>query len=147
MQALLGCTRHWAIAQTAAVSKVVQMDHEELRVVSAFSKDCQQLVGAVLDHRVDVLFGQHLSNVVACCIYATARLLDVVISFKRITTACMEVSNHVPPRVFKTAQLQVHPPAALEKNVFATILHKCYLQTFLIPFLCRIVANVIYRHT
>ena len=41
--------------------------------IGDIEKECLLLLDAVMDPSLDLLFGQHLSNVVACCVYGIAR--------------------------------------------------------------------------
>ena len=59
------------------------------------------MLGAVLCDSLDLAFGQHLSNLAACCVYGAARQANHVLSFKRITTAFAAASPHTPPSVFQ----------------------------------------------
>ena len=61
--------------------------------------------GFLFASHLDLLFGQHLSNIVACCIYGVARKLNVVLSFKRITETITALYPHHTVLVFQRAEV------------------------------------------
>lgn len=45
-------------------------------------QDCISTVEAMMREHLDLLFEQHLSRLVACCVYGTTRKHNVVVSIK-----------------------------------------------------------------
>lgn len=95
----LARTRVWAVAAgVAAVSA-------GLSKIPAFGDDCVWLMDLVVQEHLDLLFDQHLSNMVACCVYATARADGVALSFKKVTDTIMQTFPHHDMQDFKHAEL------------------------------------------
>ena len=95
----LARTRVWAVAAgVAAVSA-------GLSKIAAFGDDCAWLMDLVVQEHLDLLFDQHLSNMVACCVYATARAHGVAVSFKKVTDTIMQTFPHHDMQDFKHADL------------------------------------------
>lgn len=107
LQDVILTARKLAGTRLRAICHVLQDENEELRGIKTFHCTCATLLGAVFDDNLDLLFGQHLSNVVSCCVYASARVHNCVLSFRRINLAAMAVSPHLDASVFKHADLKV----------------------------------------
>lgn len=45
-------------------------------------QDCVATVDSMLINHLDLLFNQHLSRLVSCCVYGTTRKHNVVVSMK-----------------------------------------------------------------
>ena len=88
-----GCAVAMAAASTALGSN------------DAFPRDCEWLLHCVLQEHLDLLFGQHLSNLVACCVYAIARAHGAAASFREITEALVHLFPHHTMQDFKHAEL------------------------------------------
>ncbi len=65
--------REVAAALAAAVSG---LDAEQ------FPAACVRAAEQLLAQHLDLLFGQHLAPLVACCVYGVAKCLDVAVSFR-----------------------------------------------------------------
>lgn len=107
LQDVILSARRLAHARLRAICHVLQDENEELRGIKTFHRTCASLLGTVFDDNFDVIFGQHLCNVVSCCVYASARVHNTVLSFRRINLAAMVVSPHLDPSIFKHADLKV----------------------------------------
>ncbi len=96
-----------ALAKTrvSAVAARVAAVSAGLSKSPAFGDDCVWLMEAVLQEHLDLLFDQHLSNMVACCVYATARAHGVALSFKKITDTIMQTFPHHDTQDFNHADL------------------------------------------
>ena len=96
-----------ALARTrvSAVAAGVAVVSAGLSEIPAFGDDCVWLMEVVVQEHLDLLFGQHLSNVVACCVYATATAHGVALSFKKVTGTIMQTFHHHDTQNFKHADL------------------------------------------
>lgn len=65
---------HTAAAALAAM--ISELDKE------SFPEACMRAVNELVLNYLDMLFGQHLAPLVACCVYGVAKCLDVAVSFK-----------------------------------------------------------------
>lgn len=92
----VSATAAGVISQNTALSKLV-----------AFPEDCVWLMDAVLQEHLDLLFNQHLSSLVACCVYSIARAHGVALSFKRVVDVIMSTFPHHAAETFRHAEL--HP--------------------------------------
>ncbi len=51
----------------------------------AVLQDCTSTAEAMMRDHLDLLFEQHLSRLVACCVYGTTRKHNVVVSIKVVS--------------------------------------------------------------
>ena len=58
-----------------------------------------------MQEQLDLLFGQHLSSVVACSVYGVARTLDVATSFKRICGVMIKCMPILEQSTFQQVEL------------------------------------------
>ena len=61
----------------------------------ACMQECIALVDRLFQRELDLLFGQHLSRGVSCCIFATSRLHNVVVAIKVIIGVALDPLAHV----------------------------------------------------
>lgn len=107
LQEVLSTAKRLAESRLSAICNLLSHENEELHLVTNFLETCRVVLGAVFDSHLDLLFGQHLNNLISCAIYGSARLHNVVLSFRRINAAAMHVSPHIEASTFKNAQLKV----------------------------------------
>jgi len=81
--------REVAAALAAAVSG---LDAEQ------FPAACMQAADQLLAQHLDLLFGQHLAPLVACCVYGVAKCLDVAVSFRVRARVAQQVALGRPAR-------------------------------------------------
>lgn len=67
------------------VGSLHQQASQQQQLPDNFHEQCAWLMDRLLLEHHDVCFGQHMSVVVACVAYLAAKLLQVNITFKRIT--------------------------------------------------------------
>lgn len=91
----VSATAAGVISQNTALSKV-----------AAFPEECVWLMDAVLQEHLDLLFNQHLSSIVACCVYSIARVHGAALSFKRLFDIIMSTFPHHTAETFRRAELQ-----------------------------------------
>ena len=91
-----------AAATAAAVARV----NAVLNKTSEFVDDCLWAMHLAVYEHLDLLFNQHLSNLVACCVYGVARAHGVSLSFKKVTDTIMHIFPHHTPQDFTQAELR-----------------------------------------
>ena len=91
--------------RVAAVAAGVTAVSAGLSKIPAFGDDCAWLMDLVVQEHLDLLFDQHLSNMVACCVYATARAHGVAVSFKKVIDTIMQTFPHHDMQDFEHADL------------------------------------------
>ena len=97
--ASLSRSRVWATA--AGV-----MSHSKaLHKVDDFAEDCAWLMSAVLQDHLDLLFNQHLSSIVACCVYSIGRAHGIALSFKTVVDVIIVNFPHHTVEDFRHAEL------------------------------------------
>ncbi len=96
-----GLARTRVLAAAAGVATM----NAALNQVPAFSEECVWLMGLVSQEHLDLLFNQHLSNVIACCVYGIARVHGASVSFKKMTDTIMHTFPHHTLEDFKQAEL------------------------------------------
>ncbi|DBA68023.1 TPA: Retinoblastoma-associated protein [Trebouxia sp. C0005] len=96
-----------ALARTrvSAVAAGVAAVSAGLSKIPAFGDDCVWLMEVVVQEHLDLLFDQHLSNMVACSVYATARAHGIALSFKKVTDTIVQTFPHHDMQDFKHADL------------------------------------------
>lgn len=62
-----------------------QQNSQQQQLPDTFHEQCAWLMDKLLLEHQDVCFGQHMSVVVACVAYVAAKLLQVNITFRRVT--------------------------------------------------------------
>ena len=89
-----------------AVTAAGVMSHSKaLNKVADFPHDCAWLMNAVLQEHLDLLFNQHLSSIVACCVYSIARAHGVDLSFKTVIDIIIVKFPHHTVQDFRHAEL------------------------------------------
>ena len=63
-------------AAAALAATIGELDKE------SFPMACMRAANELVLSHLDMLFGQHLAPLVACCVYGVAKCLDVAVSFK-----------------------------------------------------------------
>lgn len=63
-------------AAAALAATISELDKE------SFPLACMRAANELVLNHLDMLFGQHLAPLVACCVYGVAKCLDVAVSFK-----------------------------------------------------------------
>lgn len=93
-------------SRVCATAVCVMLHNKTLSTVADFSEDCAWLMSAVLQEHLDLLFNQHLSSIVACCVYSIARAHGVALSFKTIVHAIIATFPHHTVQDFRHAELR-----------------------------------------
>ena len=102
----LDCVSHLATSRTRATATVIAASMLSEDNKSSFANDSDWLIELVLNQHLDLLFGQHLSNIVACCIYCIVRVHHGAVSFKKIVDSMLQIFPHHALEDFKQAELQ-----------------------------------------
>ena len=92
-------------SRVSATAASVMLQNTALKKVAAFSEDCAWLMDTVLQEHLDLLFNQHLSSIVACCVYSVARAHGVALSFKKIVDIIIATFPHHTAQDFRHAEL------------------------------------------
>lgn len=95
-----------ATSRTHVTASVIAASFVSERNKSSFAEDSDWLIRLVLNQHLDLLFGQHLSNIVACCIYSIVRVHHGAVSFKNIVDSMLQTFPHHCLEDFKQAELQ-----------------------------------------
>ena len=97
----LGALARTRVIATAAEAANANADLSKV----AFQEDCVWLMDLVLQEHLDLLFNQHLSNVVACCLYGIARVHGTAVSFRKVVDIILRTFPHHNMQAFKQAEL------------------------------------------
>ena len=107
-----------AKSRTRGIATAVASYLDSLADQTSFADDCDWLISLVLDQHLDLLFGQHLSNIVACCVYSIVRVHHCTMSFKTIFGSMLQMFPHHCLEDFKQTELQ--QASANSKAVFGS---------------------------
>jgi hypothetical protein len=107
LQDVVFTAKRLAKARMVAICNLLDQDYEELCSSNIFPVTCRAVLEATFDKNLDLLFGQHLSNLISSAIYCSARVRNIVLSFRKINSVAIRVSPHIEARTFKHAQLKV----------------------------------------
>lgn len=94
-------------SRVTATAAGVTLHTTALNQAADFSGDCVWLMKAVLREHLDLLFNQHLSSIVACCVYSIARAHGIALPFKKVVDTIMCTFPHHSAEDFRHAE--VHP--------------------------------------
>ena len=94
-----------ARARVCASAAGVAATNTAVAKIPAFGDECLWLMNLVLQEHLDLLFNQHLSAVIACCVYGIARALGASLSFKKVIDTIMRAFPHHTDQDFKRAEL------------------------------------------
>ena len=92
-------------SRVSATAAGVMLRIKILSKVADFSDDCAWLMSAVLQEHLDLLFNQHLSSIVVCCVYSIARAHGVALSFKMVVDVVIATFPHHTVEDFRHAEL------------------------------------------
>lgn len=93
-------------SRVSATAAGIMLHNKALDKVADFPEDCAWLMSAVLQEHLDLLFNQHLSNIVACCVYGVARAHGVALSFKTVVDIIIATFPHHTAQDFRHAELR-----------------------------------------
>ena len=75
LEAFLTATNRLAASRIWSTCAALSASIEEFAGIEDVEGECLLVLDALLVPNLDLLFNQHLSNLVACCIYGAARCL------------------------------------------------------------------------
>ena len=94
-------------SRVPAIAVGVMLHNQALSKAAAFPQDCVWLMDTVLQQHLDLLFSQHLSNIMACCVYGVARAYGATVSFRKLVDIIVSQFPHHDMQDFRHAEL--HP--------------------------------------
>lgn len=75
LKEFLVATSRLAASRTVAVVSALAEILEDIQNPSELEKECLTILDELLVGHLDIVFNQHLSNLISCCIYGAARYL------------------------------------------------------------------------
>ena len=92
-------------SRVGATAADVMLHNTALKTIADFPEDCAWLMSVVLQEHLDLLFNQHLSSIVACCVYSIVRAHGVALSFKKVVDTIIATFPHHTVQDFRSAEL------------------------------------------
>lgn len=106
LSSLLDNVSALARSRTYATATVIGRSHATDADSISFIQHCNWVMTLVLEKHLDLLFGQHLSSIVACCVYSIVRVHQGTVSFKTIVDSMLQLFPHQSMQDFKQCEIQ-----------------------------------------